>query len=343
MSEATILVTGAAGFIGSNFVRMLASRSEAVKLIAFDKLSYSGNLANIAEYVDGRRVVFVRGDICDAEAVGRTWAEHGVTHVVNFAAESHVDRSILSCEPFVQSNVVGVQVLLDVARARGVQRFLQISTDEVYGSLPENRPELKFTEDSPLAPNSPYAATKASADCLVRSYQHTYGLPAIITRSSNNYGPYQFPEKLIPLFVTNLMEGRKVPLYGDGMNVRDWVHVEDHCAAVWAVLQRGRAGEVYNIGGNNELTNRALTEMVLRAMGREWEQSVEYVKDRPGHDRRYAIDASKIERELGWRPRWRFEEGIAVTVRWYRESEMWWRAIKSGDYARYYERMYTGR
>jgi dTDP-glucose 4,6-dehydratase len=338
-----ILVTGAAGFIGSNFVRrVLATRPEA-RIVAVDKLTYAGNLANLADLRHDGRLVFFRADICDSEQMGRIWDEHGVRSVVNFAAESHVDRSIMSSGPFVQTNVVGVQVLLDLARARGVDRFLQIGTDEVYGSLPEDRPDLKFTEQTPLAPNSPYSASKAAADCLVRSYYHTFHLPVLITRCSNNYGPYHFPEKMIPLFVTNLMEGKSVPLYGDGKNIRDWLYVEDHCDAIWEVLTRGVPGEVYNIGGNNELTNLEVTRIILREMNADWDKSVMYVKDRPGHDRRYAIDAGKIRRELGWAPKHRFEDAIRTTIQWFRDNEGWWRAIKSGEYMSYYQQQYAGR
>lgn len=343
MSMRTILVTGAAGFIGSNFVRMLMKRGESVRLIAFDKLTYAGNLANLQDLLADERLVFVKGDICDQEMVEATWKEYGVTEVVHFAAESHVDRSILGSGPFVQANVVGTQVLLDVAKAKGVEKYLQVSTDEVYGTLPEDKPEIKFTEETPLQPNSPYSASKAAGDCLVRSYYHTFHMPVLTTRCSNNYGPYHFPEKLIPLFVTNLMEGKKVPLYGDGMNIRDWLYVEDHCDAIWAVLNKGRFGEVYNIGGNNEITNRVITETILREMNKPWDQFVNYVKDRPGHDRRYAIDASKIKHELGWTPKYRFEQAIKTTIQWYKEHEDWWRNIKSGEYLKYYETQYAGR
>jgi dTDP-glucose 4,6-dehydratase len=339
----SILVTGAAGFIGSNFVRLLLSGKEPMHVLALDKLTYAGNLANLKDLLDDMRLEFVRGDICDAALVEKLIAEHEITQIVNFAAESHVDRSILGSGPFIQANVVGTQVLLDAAKALKIEKFLQVSTDEVYGTLPENRPDVKFTEDTPLAPNSPYSASKAAADCLVRSYFHTFGLPVLITRCSNNYGPYQFPEKLIPLFVTNLIESKKVPLYGDGMNIRDWLYVEDHCEAILAVLDKGKFGEVYNIGGNNELPNRVITETILRLMNKPWDQFVQYVKDRPGHDRRYAIDAGKIERELGWQPRYRWEPAIAATIDWFRQHEPWWRAIKSGEYLKYYEAQYAGR
>jgi dTDP-glucose 4,6-dehydratase len=338
----SLLVTGAAGFIGSNFVRMLVRRGENVRIVAFDKLTYAGNLANLTDLL-GEQVIFVRGDICDPAAVAAVWDEQKINQVVHFAAESHVDRSILSSGPFVQTNVVGTQVLLDTARAKGVEKFLQVSTDEVYGSLPEDKPDVKFTEQTPLQPNSPYSATKAASDCLARAYFHTFGMPVLITRCSNNYGPYQFPEKLISLFVTNLIEGKKVPLYGDGMNIRDWLYVEDHCDALWAVLQKAKPGDVYNIGGNNEIPNRKITEIVLREMGRNWDDSVQYVKDRPGHDRRYAIDAGKIQRDFGWSPKYRFEEAIRTTIEWYRRNEPWWRAIKSGEYLKYYEQQYAGR
>ena len=338
-----ILVTGAAGFIGSNFVRMLIGRGEQAKIIALDKLTYAGNLANLQDLMKDPRLIFLRGDICDEQLIAKLFKEHGITHVVHFAAESHVDRSILSSGPFIQTNVVGTQVLLDAAKANSVERYLQVSTDEVYGTLPEDQPDVKFTEETPLAPNSPYSASKAAGDCLVRSYFHTFHMPVLITRCSNNYGPYHFPEKLIPLFVTNLMEGKKVPLYGDGLNVRDWLYVEDHCDAIWTVLRKGKPGEVYNIGGNNELTNRRITEVVLREMGKDWDTSVQYVKDRPGHDRRYAIDAGKIKRELGWEPSHRFEEAIKTTIAWYKAHEDWWRAIKSGEYLKYYQTQYAGR
>jgi dTDP-glucose 4,6-dehydratase len=339
----TILVTGAAGFIGSNFVRMLLSRGEDAKLIALDKLTYAGNLENLKDFLQNPKLAFVKGDICDAKLVSDLFDQHKISHVVNFAAESHVDRSIMSSGPFVQTNVIGTQVLLDTAKSRDIERFLQIGTDEVYGTLPEDKPEIMFTEETPLQPNSPYSASKCAADCLVRSYFHTFHMPVLTTRCSNNYGPYHFPEKMIPLFVTNLMEGKKVPLYGDGMNIRDWLYVEDHCEAIWTVLNKGTPGEVYNVGGNNEMTNRKITEIVLKEMGKNWDESVQYVKDRPGHDRRYAIDASKIKRELGWEPKHRFEQAIKTTIQWYKDHQDWWRAIKSGEYLKYYEQQYVKR
>ena len=341
----SILVTGAAGFIGSNFVRMLLNRGERAKLVAYDKLTYAGNLANLSDLLEKHpdQLVFVKGDICDPELVEAAWKEHAITQVVHFAAESHVDRSIMGSGPFIQTNVVGTQVLLDVARAKNVEKFLQVSTDEVYGTLPEDKPEIKFTEETPIQPNSPYSASKAAADCLVRSYFHTFHMPVLTTRCSNNYGPYHFPEKLIPLFVTNLMEGKKVPLYGDGMNIRDWLYVEDHCDAIWTVLNRGKFGEVYNIGGNNEITNRVITQTLIREMGKKWDDCVTYVKDRPGHDRRYAIDAGKIQRELGWSPKHKFEEAIKTTIQWYKDHQDWWRNIKSGEYLKYYEQQYAAR
>lgn len=339
-----VLITGAAGFIGSNLTRMALEQLGAARVVAYDKLTYAGNLANLADLLEGRgrsgRLTFVRGDICDADAVARVMDEHRITHILNLAAESHVDRSILASRPFVETNVLGTQTLLDVAKAKNVRRFLQVSTDEVYGSLPEDRADLKFTEATPLAPSSPYSASKAAADCLAFAYFHTFGLPVLITRCGNNYGPYQFPEKLIPLFITNLMEDKPVPLYGDGGNIRDWIHVLDHCQAILRVLQAGRPGQTYNIGGNTELSNREVTTRVLAAMDKPWEGNVKLVTDRPGHDRRYAIDAAKLSKELDWSPARGFSEGLAETISWYRVNEAWWRAIKSGEYREYYQRQY---
>ncbi|HOW72119.1 MAG TPA: dTDP-glucose 4,6-dehydratase [Phycisphaerae bacterium] len=329
------LVTGAAGFIGTNFVRQVIEECPDVRVVAFDQLTYAGNLENLEGLLNQPRLQFVKGDICDAKAVESVLAG-GIDVVVHFAAESHVDRSIMGCQEFIRTNVAGTQVLLDSARAHKVGLYVQVSTDEVYGSL---GPTGLFTEQTPLHPNSPYSASKAAADLLVLSYHHTYGMPVVITRCSNNYGPFQFPEKLIPLFITNLMEGKKVPVYGDGMNVRDWIHVSDHCRAIRRVIESGKPGEVYNVGGNSERTNMTITRRLLELLGRD-DSSIEYVRDRPGHDRRYAIDASKIARELGWRPQVVFEQGLADTVAWYREHESWWRRIKSGEYLAYYEKQY---
>jgi dTDP-glucose 4,6-dehydratase len=333
-----ILVTGGCGFIGSNFVRYALDADPAVRVVNFDLLTYAGNPANLADLAGHPRYRFVRGDVADRDAVRRVVGE-GVEAVLHFAAESHVDRSIHDTGPFVRTNILGTQVLLDAAREFGVPRYVQVSTDECYGSL---GPTGAFTEETPLAPNSPYAASKGAADLLVRSYVHTFGLPALITRCSNNYGPYQFPEKLIPLFITNLVRDEPVPVYGDGQNVRDWVHVRDHCAAVYRVWRDGRPGEVYNIGGRCERTNLELTHALLDAVGKP-RSLIRFVKDRPGHDRRYAIDCTKIERELGWRPSIPFEQGLRDTVRWYREHEDWVAQIRTGEYLTYYERQYGQR
>ncbi len=338
-----LLVTGGAGFIGSNFVRMVLRDRPGVRVTNLDKLTYSGNLENLTEVENDPRYRFVKGDICDAQTVARLIDECDA--VVHFAAESHVDRSIMDSRPFIDANVVGTQVLLDAVRrskaAGKDRRMVYVSTDEVYGSLPLDRPDLKFTEETPLQANSPYAASKAAADLLARAYHHTFGLDVLTTRCSNNFGPYQFPEKVIPLFVTNLIEGQPVPLYGDGKNVRDWLHVDDHCEAILAVLERGRSGEVYNIGGNNERSNLELTHMILKIMGKGPEM-IRHVPDRPGHDRRYAIDASKIERELGWRPtRSAWPAALEATVRWYVEHPQWWRRVKSGEYREYYAKQYA--
>jgi len=330
-----VLVTGAAGFIGTNFVRRALAQKPDWYIVAYDALTYAGNPANLAGLENTGRFEFVRADICDADAVDAVFGP-ALWAVINFAAESHVDRSIMGAGEFVRTNVLGTQVLLERARHADLHRFVQVSTDEVYGSL---GPRGRFTENSPLAPNSPYSASKAAADLLVRSYYVTHGVPAVITRCSNNYGPYQFPEKVIPLFVTNLLENRQVPLYGDGLNVRDWIHVQDHCDALLLVLEAGVPGAVYNIGADNELTNRQLTLAILSELGKD-ESMIRFVKDRPAHDRRYAIDSGKIRRELGWQPRVDFADGLRATIRWYIEHEAWWRAIKSGAYRLYYERQY---
>jgi dTDP-glucose 4,6-dehydratase len=309
-----------------------------VEVVNLDALTYAGNLANLAGLEKEPRYRFVKGDVASRDDVRGAFAG-GVDGVVHFAAESHVDRSIHDSGPFVRTNIVGTQVLLDAAREFKAARYVQVSTDEVYGSLGESG---AFTEETPIAPNSPYAASKAAADLLVRSYVHTFGMPAIITRCSNNYGPYQFPEKLLPLFISNLLRDEQVPVYGDGLNVRDWIHVRDHCAAVAAVLFKGRPGEVYNVGGRSEVTNIALTHKLLELLGKP-KSLIKYVPDRPGHDRRYAIDCAKIERELGWAPTVTFEDGLRETIAWYKSNTAWVDQIRSGDYRHYYERQYGER
>jgi dTDP-glucose 4,6-dehydratase len=335
----TLLVTGGAGFIGSNFILYYLRETHDVRVVNFDSLTYAGNLENLVSVEKDPRYVFVKGDIADAEAVDKALAEYEVDRVVNFAAESHVDRSILDPSIFIRTNVLGTQTLLDGARKAKVSRFLQVSTDEVYGSLGETG---AFTEQTPLAPNSPYSASKAGADMLVRAAFHTFDFPTLITRCSNNYGPYQFPEKLIPLMISNAMEGKKLPIYGDGLNVRDWLFVEDHCSAIRAVLERGEPGEVYNIGGNQEKTNLEVVETLLAKVGKDT-SLLEFVKDRPGHDRRYAIDASYIKDKLGWEPAFTFEQALSDTVDWYVSHREWWERVKSGAYQDYYKEQYGER
>jgi len=333
-----LLVTGGAGFIGSNFIRHIRNTYPGYTIINLDKLTYAGNLENLKDIEESNTYHFIRGDITHPELVDGIVAD-GIDAIVNFAAESHVDRSIDNSRIFVETNIIGTQVLLDSALRHTVKRFLQISTDEVYGSLGETG---YFTEKTPLAPNSPYSASKASADLLVRSYFETYGLPAIITRCSNNYGPFQFPEKLIPLFITNALSDCQLPLYGDGLNVRDWIFVEDHCRAVDIVLHRGRPGDVYNVGGNCEQTNRAITEHILAELEKS-EELITYVKDRPGHDRRYAIDCTKLQKELSWSAKYDFTTGMKETVAWYCDNKSWWEKIKTGEYREFYERWYGDR
>lgn len=320
-----IVVTGGAGFIGSHFVRQAVTGAytggTAPEVVVLDKLTYAGNRANLAQVQDDSRLTFVHGDICDHELVAKTLK--GSDLVVHFAAESHVDRSISGSEDFIRTNVLGTQILLDASMRAGVGKFVHVSTDEVYGSIDVG----SWSEDRPLAPNSPYSASKASSDLLVRAFHRTHGLPVCITRCSNNYGPYQNPEKMIPLFVTQLLDGRKVPLYGDGGNVRDWLHVDDHCRAIALVAEKGETGEVYNIGGGTELTNRELTGRLLRMVGADWSM-VENVADRKGHDRRYSVDITKISTELGYRPRVSFGEGLVETVEWYRNRRDWWEPLK---------------
>jgi len=334
-----ILVTGGAGFIGSNFVRMVLREHPDCLVVNLDLLTYAGNLQNLADCAGLPNHRFVRGDICDCALVERLMNEHDIDAVVNFAAESHVDRSLLDPAAFIRTNVEGALILLKAALKKNVERFVQISTDEVYGSL---GPEGRFTEDTPLSPNSPYSAGKAAADMLVRAFGHTWGLRYNITRCSNNYGEYQFPEKMIPLMINNALHDKELPVYGDGLYVRDWLHVHDHCTAIWKVLTEGRPGEVYNIGGGNERTNLEVVGLILDRLGKP-RSLIRHVKDRPGHDRRYAIDAGKIMSQLGWRPTVTFEDGIARTIDWYRTNTAWLRNVASGEYQSYYETMYGGR
>lgn len=331
-----LFVTGGAGFIGSAFVRLVLEEIPSCQVINFDALTYAGNLENL-DGVDEARHEFIKGDICERDEVLAALDE-GVDAIVNFAAESHVDRSIHSAHEFIRTNVGGTQVLLDAARARGVSRFVQISTDEVMGSLPENE-SAYFTEASPFEPNSPYAASKAGAEHLVRAAHHTFGLDTVITRCGNNYGPRQFPEKFLPLMLSNALNDEPIPVYGDGLNVRDWIYVDDHCRAILLLLQRGRSGGTYNIGARNERRNLDVAHSVLDALGKP-RSLIQFVKDRPGHDRRYAIDPSLIEAEVGWRPRETWESGLSKTIEWYRENPAWIDRVRSGAYREYYARQY---
>jgi dTDP-glucose 4,6-dehydratase len=333
-----LLITGGAGFIGSNFVRWMFERHPDYRIVNLDKLTYAGNLENLSGFEQDPRHEFVQGDICDPDCVGGI-LQNRVDAVVNFAAESHVDRSILHSAEFVQTNIVGTLNLLESCRKNKIRRYVQISTDEVYGSLGVSG---AFTERTPIAPNSPYAASKASADLLVRSYCNTHGFPGIITRCSNNYGPYQFPEKLIPLLISNAMADMPLPIYGDGLNVRDWIHVRDHCAAIDTVLHQGKAGEIYNVGARQELPNLQVVRSVLKALNKD-ESLIRYVEDRPGHDRRYAIDSSKLENELDWKPQISFEVGLQDTIDWYRRNSIWVEHVRSGAYRTYYDQMYQKR
>jgi dTDP-glucose 4,6-dehydratase len=338
-----ILVTGGAGFIGSNFIHFLIGPQNLnrndYEIVNLDKLTYAGNLENLVDFAHHRNYRLVHGDICDGKLVDEI-LKSGIEAIVNFAAESHVDRSLYEPDLFIQTNVVGVQILLHAALRHKIKKFIQVSTDEVYGSLSAEAPGFK--EDTPLAPNSPYSASKAAGDLLVRSYFKTYGFPAVITRCSNNYGPYQFPEKLIPLFITNALDNKPLPVYGDGLNVRDWIHVEDHCRALALVLQQGREGEIYNIGGNGERNNLEITETILTLLGKP-KSLIRFVTDRPGHDRRYAVDFGRIQKDLGWSPAYALQEGLAQTVRWYISHEEWWQRIKSGAYRDFYRKHYQAR
>ena len=337
-----ILVTGGAGFIGSNFIFYMRRKHPDDTLVCLDKLTYAGNLETLASVMDQPDFRFIRADIADREAVYRIFEAEKPDVVVNFAAESHVDRSIENPAVFLETNVMGTQVLLDACRKYGIQRYHQVSTDEVYGDLPLDRPDLFFTEQTPLHTSSPYSASKASADLLCNAYQRTYGLPITISRCSNNYGPYQFPEKLIPLMIANALADKPLPVYGEGLNVRDWLYVEDHCAAIDLILEKGKVGQVYNIGGHNEMKNIDIVKRILELLGKP-ESLITYVTDRKGHDMRYAIDPAYIHQKLGWLPETRFEDGIQKTVRWYLDNRSWWENIVNGEYQSYYERMYGNR
>ena len=338
----TILVTGGAGFIGSNFIFCMLEQHPEDRIICVDALTYAGNLSTLQSVMDNPKFRFVKADICDREAINQLFAQEHPDVVVNFAAESHVDRSIEDPSVFLRTNILGTQVLLDACRTYGIERFHQVSTDEVYGDLPLDRPDLFFTEETPIHTSSPYSASKASADLLVLAYHRTFGVPVTISRCSNNYGPYQFPEKLIPLMIANALADKPLPVYGNGLNVRDWLYVDDHCKAIDLIIRNGRVGEVYNIGGHNEMANIDIVKIICRELGKP-ESLITYVNDRKGHDMRYAIDPAKIHRELGWLPETKFENGIRKTIRWYLENRTWWEEIVSGEYQTYYARMYGNR
>ncbi|MHB8904514.1 MAG: dTDP-glucose 4,6-dehydratase [Melioribacteraceae bacterium] len=339
MTTKKILVTGGAGFIGSNFINYILSTRDDYEIINLDKLTYAGNLENLKPSEGKKNYHFVKGDITNNELVDYIFNKYSIKYVINFAAESHVDRSILGSEVFYRTNVVGTNVLLEAARRYQTEKFLQISTDEVYGSLGATG---LFTENTPLAPNSPYSSSKTAADMAVLAFHHTYGLPVVITRCSNNYGPLQFPEKLIPLMIINALGNKKLPVYGDGLNVRDWIYVIDHNKAAELVFEKGKSGEVYNIGASREMKNIEIVKLILKKLGKG-EELIEYVKDRPGHDRRYAIDSSKIQNELGWKPSFEFEQAISDTIDWYLNNKSWWERIISGEYQKYYELQYKNR
>jgi dTDP-glucose 4,6-dehydratase len=334
-----ILVTGGAGFIGSNFIRMALSEHQDYFIINLDKLTYAGNLENLAGFLEHQNHKFIKGDICDGALIEKIIDEYQIQIIINFAAESHVDRSITEPKVFIETNITGTLTLLEAAREKNIERFIHISTDEVYGAL---GPEGQFTEQTPLSPNSPYSASKAAADHLVRAFGHTWGVKYNITRCSNNYGEYQFPEKMIPLMINNAMNNKELPVYGDGLYVRDWLYVYDHCQAIWQVMEKAPPGEVYNIGGCNEKTNLEVIDVILNRLGKP-KSLIKHVTDRPGHDRRYAIDAGKIMNEIGWSPSVNFEEGINKTIDWYMENQSWLRSVVSGGYQKYYESMYKDR
>lgn len=331
-----VLITGGAGFIGSNFINHLLEKRDDLKIINLDSLTYAGNLENLLQSEKNPNYTFAKGDITNSETVNSIFEKYKIDNVIHFAAESHVDRSILGSEVFFNTNVMGTNVLLEAAKKYGVEKFLQVSTDEVYGSL---GPTGKFSETTPIDPNSPYSSSKASGDMMALAFQRTYGLPVVVTRCSNNYGPFQFPEKLIPLMILNSLNDKKLPVYGDGMNIRDWIYVIDHNKAVELVWEKGKVGDVYNIGADQEMTNIDIIKLILNYLNKS-EDLIEYVTDRPGHDRRYAIDSSKIETELGWKPEYKFEEAIEKTIDWYLQNEDWWKRIISGEYQDYYKLQY---
>lgn len=337
-----IIITGGAGFIGGNFVHYMLKKYPSYEIVCFDLLTYAGNMETLAPVMGNENFTFVKGNIADRAFVYQLFETETPEIIVNFAAESHVDRSLENPEVFLQTNVIGTSVLLDACKKYGIKRFHQVSTDEVYGDLPLDRPDLFFIEETPIHTSSPYSASKASADLLVQAYHRTFDVPVTISRCSNNYGPYHFPEKLIPLMIANALNNKKLPVYGRGDNVRDWLYVEDHCSAIDLIIHHGRVGEVYNIGGHNERTNLEVVKTIIRELGKE-ESLIQYVTDRPGHDRRYAIDPTKIETELGWEPMTLFDEGIKKTIKWYLDNKAWWERIISGEYQEYYEKMYANK
>lgn len=338
-----ILVTGGAGFIGVNFVYYELEKHPEDRVICVDKLTYAGNIASLSDAMKNSNFKFYKADICNREAIELIFTEEHPDIVVNFAAESHVDRSIENPGVFLQTNVIGTQTMMDVSRKFGVRRYHQVSTDEVYGDLPLDRPDLFFTETTPLHTSSPYSSSKAGADLLVNAYHRTYGLPTTISRCSNNYGPYQFPEKLIPLMIANATADKDLPVYGEGLNVRDWLYVEDHCKAIDLIMRKGTVGEVYNIGGHNEMRNIDIVRIICEKLGKDPDKLIKHVTDRKGHDQRYAIDPTKIHNELGWLPETKFKDGIDKTIQWYIDNESWWKPIISGEYQNYYEKMYGNR
>lgn len=338
----TVLVTGGAGFIGSNFVYHMLKKYPDYKIICVDCLTYAGNLSTLEKALENPNFVFLKTDICDREEIYKIFDEHKPDIVVNFAAESHVDRSIENPEVFLKTNILGTQVLMDACREYGITRYHQVSTDEVYGDLPLDRPDMFFTEETPLHTSSPYSASKASADLLVLAYYRTYNLPVTISRCSNNYGPYHFPEKLIPLMIANALADKPLPVYGKGENVRDWLYVEDHCEAIDLIIHKGKAGEVYNVGGHNEMKNIDIVKLICKKLDKP-ESLITFVTDRKGHDLRYAIDPAKISKELGWLPKTKFSDGIEKTIKWYLNNKQWWETIISGEYRDYYDKMYSNR